>query len=98
MSTVLGIGKLTALVLVAYLCPIERFPNAQKMPSYVGLAPTTVQSADSLFHGRLKRDSNALTRWLLVEATWTHRRRVPRGSVARISRQVARRHGKNRGL
>ena len=97
LRTIPGVGELTALAVVAFLCPIERFPNAEKLGSYVGLAPTTHQSGEFAYHGKLKRDSVALLRWLLVEVSWTHRHRCPRGQVAKIARRVGRRRGTSKG-
>jgi len=97
LSTIPGVGKLTSVALVAFLCPIERFGSEEGVGSYVGLVPSTYQSGEHLYHGHLKRDSNGLLRTLLVEASWTHRLRCRRGSVAKIARRVSRRGGKGRG-
>jgi len=82
---------------VAFLCPIERFPSVEKLSSYVGLCPTTRQSADRLYHGRLKRDCNPVLRWLLVEVSWTHRVHARTGEVAKYARRLSRKRGKMRG-
>jgi transposase len=97
LSTIPGIGELTSVALVAFICPIERFSSPEKLSSYVGLCPSIRQSGESLQHGPLKRDSNGLLRWLLMEATWTHCRKVPRGAVGKIARRVGRRRGKSQG-
>lgn len=95
--TIPGVGELTAIALVAFICPIERFSTPEKLSSYVGLCPSTHQSGESLRYGALKRDSNGLLRWLLMEAYLVHCQKVPRGTVAKIARRVARRRGKNQG-
>jgi transposase len=92
-----GIGEVTAVGLAAFLCPIDRFPNVDKLTSYVGLCPTTHQSADTLYHGKLKRDVNRVLRSLVVAASWTHRVHSPKGDVAKLARRVVRRKGKMRG-
>jgi transposase len=97
LATIPGIGELTAMALVAYLCPIERFPTARKAASYVGLVPRSYQSAERQYHGKLKRDSNAFVRWLLVEASWAHRHRQRRGNVAQTVRRVTRHRGSGKG-
>jgi transposase len=98
LATIPGLGELTAVTLAAWITPIERFRTAEKLVSYLGLCPTTRQSAESLYHGRLKKDSNELIRTLLVEASWTHRSRVKRGTVARKAGRVGRRRGASREL
>lgn len=97
LSTIPGVGEVISLALAAFLCPIERFASVDKLSSYVGLAPSTHQSGESEYHGHLKRDSVALIRWLLIEGSWHHRHRVPRGTVARVARRVTRRGGKGKG-
>ena len=97
LASVPGIGELTAVGLVAFLCPIERFSNIDQLSSYAGLAPTTYQSADRRYQGHLKRDSNGLVRWLLIEASWTHRQRARSSDVARVGRRIGRRCGASRG-
>lgn len=97
LATIPGVGELTAVALVAFLTPIKRFRTVDQLSSYVGLAPTTYQSADRLYHGHLKRDSNGLVRWLLVQAAWVHRQRARQSEVSKLGRRVARRRGTSKG-
>ena len=97
LATIPGIGKLTAVALVAFLTPIARFRTVDQLSSYVGLAPTTYQSANRLYHGKLKRDSNGLVRWLLVQAAWVHRHRGRSSDVSKTATRVARRRGTAKG-
>ena len=57
LETIYGIGELTAVVLVAELCPIDRFPNIEKRCSYAGLVPTNHQIGETSYQGHLKKDS-----------------------------------------
>jgi transposase len=97
LTTIPGIGELTAVALVAWITPIERFSRVEKLVSYLGLCPTTRQSGESLYHGRLKKDSNEVIRTLLVEAYWTHRARAKLGTPAKKGRRVGRRRGASKG-
>jgi transposase len=97
LTTIPGVGELAAVTLVAFLCPIERFPTIDRLASYAGLAPSTHQSGEFCYQGKLKWDSNELLQWLLIEISWTHRQRVPRGDVARHAARVGRRRGKGKG-
>jgi transposase len=97
LTTIPGVGKLTAVALVAFLTPIERFGSADEVSSYVGLVPSTYQSGEHLYHGRLKKDSNGMLRTILVEASWTHRQRCKSGAVAKIAKRVGRRAGRGKG-
>ncbi len=97
LESIPGIGEVTAVALVAELCPIDRFPNIEKLCSYAGLVPTNHQSGESSYQGHLKRDSNQTVRWLLVEASWVHRREDTRSDVAKLAKRVSRRRGKQKG-
>jgi transposase len=97
LKSIPGIGELTAVALAGYLCPIERFPNVDKLTSYAGLCPTTHQSSDTLYHGHLKPDCSRGLRGFLIEASWKHRVHAPRGNVANCARRVSRRKGRMYG-
>jgi len=97
LETIPGIGELTAVILVAFLCPIERFRSIDQLSSYCGLCPTNHQSADRSHQGSLKADCNHLLRWVLVEAGWSHRRESRSSYIARVGRRNGRRKGVKRG-
>lgn len=97
LRTIPGVGELAAVSLTAFICPIERFPTVERLASYVGLAPSTHQSGEFAYQGKLKWDSNELLQWLLIELSWTHRQRAPRGDVGRVGARVSRRRGKGKG-
>jgi transposase len=98
LETIPGIGEFTAVALVAELCPIDRFPNVEKLCSYAGLVPTNHQSGESSYQGHLKTDSNHLVKWLMVEAAWSHRHWADkRSDVTKVARRVSRRSGKQKG-
>jgi transposase len=97
LESIPGVGKLTAVTLVAFLCPIDRFESFDDLSSYCGLCPTNHQSADSSYQGRLKTDCNTLLRTVLVEASWVHRQRAKGSYVSRVGRRIGRRKGAQRG-
>ncbi len=98
LETIPGIGEFTAVALVAELCPIDRFPNVERLCSYAGLVPTNHQSGESSYQGHLKTDSNHLVKWLMVEASWSHRHWADkRSDVTKVARRVTRRGGKQKG-
>jgi transposase len=96
LTTIPGVGKLGAVALVAFLCPIERFRSVDEVSSYLGLVPRIYQSGEHVYHGRLKKDSNGLLRTILVELSWTHRQRCRAGAVSKIAKRVGRRASRGR--
>jgi transposase len=97
LESIPGIGELTAVILVAFLCPIDRFTSFDKLSSYCGLCPTNHQSSATSYQGGLKSDCNHILRWILVEASYIHRQNARGSYVARVGRRGARRKGAKRG-
>jgi transposase len=97
LATIPGVGELTALTLVSYLCPIDRWNNVDEVVGYCGLCPTNFQSATVSRQGHLRKDSNGILRWILVEASWSARRYDPRGEVAQVGKRIGRKKGAQRG-
>jgi transposase len=97
LESIPGIGELTAVTLVAFLCPIDRFASFDELSSYCGLCPTNHQSSATSYQGSLKSDCNHILRWVLVEAAWIHRRHARGSYVSRVGRRNARRKGAKRG-
>ena len=66
--TLPGVDVAVAQTLGAALGDINRFPDGDRAASYVGLVPSTRQSADHCFHGPITKQGNSRARWLLVQA------------------------------
>ncbi len=86
-----GVGPLTALGTVLVLGPVERFPDAQHVTSYVGLIPEEDSSGGRQRFGRLSKQGNRLLRFLLVEAAQSASRYD--ASLRRAYRRLAFRKG-----
>jgi transposase len=86
-----GVGPLTALGTVLVLGPVERFPDARHVTSYVGLIPQEESSGSRHRFGHLSKQGNRLLRFLLVEAAQTASRFDP--GLRRVYRRLAFRKG-----
>jgi len=86
-----GVGPLTALGTVLVLGPVERFPDARHVTSYVGLIPQEESSGGHQRFGHLTKQGNRLLRFLLVEAAQTASRFDP--GLRRGYRRLAFRKG-----
>jgi transposase len=86
-----GVGPLTALGTVLVLGPVERFPDAKHVTSYVGLIPQEESSGGRQRFGHLTKQGNRLLRFLLVEAAQTASRLDP--GLRRTYRRLAFRKG-----
>ena len=88
-----GIGRYTALLVIAELGDVGRFPSAAKACSYVGLVPRVRSSGERVRLGRISRQGPPYLRWALVEAAQQAARRP--GPLRRRYERIARRRGRN---
>jgi len=69
--TITGVNLIVAAGLAAAIGDVGRFPNPQKLVSYVGLNPRVRQSGLGLAqHGRISKRGRSHARAMLVEAAW----------------------------
>jgi transposase len=70
-----GIDTLTAMLILAELHDVRRFPSAPALMAYLGLVPGEDSSGEKHRRGRITRTGNALVRRLLVETAWHYQHR-----------------------
>lgn len=92
LTTLHGVGPLTAMTLVAEIGDISRFPTARKLCSWAGLTPTVRNSDRRVRHGHISKQGPPSVRWVLVEAAHKAKSRPP---FASDFSKTARRRGKN---
>ncbi len=68
LMTLPGADVATAESLLAAWGDFTRFPDADHAASYIGLAPSTKQSAEHCYHGPITKRGNSQARWMLIEA------------------------------
>ena len=68
LTTIPGIGYFSALTIVSEIGKISRFKTSKKLCAYAGLVPSTRQSADKVYHGKLTKQGSPYLRWVLTEA------------------------------
>jgi transposase len=91
LTTLPGIGPITAMTLVAEIGHISRFPTARKLCAWAGLIPTVRNSDLKVRHGHITKAGPAAVRVVLTEASYQARRFPP---FATPFEQIAKRRGK----
>jgi transposase len=74
LTTLPGVGEFTALVMVAEIGDITRFPIARKLASWAGLTPTVHGSDLKVRHGHISKQGSAWLRWVMNQAAQTAKR------------------------
>ncbi len=88
-----GIGRYTALLVIAELGDVGRFASAAKLCSYAGLVPRVRASGGRVRLGAISHQGSPYLRWALVEAAQQASRRP--GPLRRRYERIARRRGRN---
>ena len=83
-----GVGRLTAMTLVAEIGDISRFPTARKLCAWAGLTPAVRNSDRKVRHGHITKQGSPWVRWILQEAAQTAKKRPPfAGTYAQLARR-----------
>src|SRR6266566_2121301 len=68
LTQIRGVGRYTAMLIIAEVGEIERFPDARHLCAWAGLTPTVRSSDGKARLGRISRQGSPALRWALVEA------------------------------
>jgi transposase len=94
LMTLPGVDFAVAETLLAALGDSARFPSGEKAAAYLGLVPSTHQSGEHCYHGRITKQGSGHARWMLVQAA-QHLSTHP-GPLGVFFRRLA--HKKNRNV
>lgn len=93
LMTLPGVDVAVAQCLIAALGDIGRFRDADHFASYLGLCPSTRQSADHCYHGPITKAGRSHTRWMMVQAA-QHVGKHP-GPLGHFFRKLSRKKNRN---
>lgn len=93
LMTLPGVSVAVATALVAAWGDPARFPDADRAASYLGLVPSTKQSADHCYHGPITKHGSSNARWLLIQAAQHAGRHA--GPIGVSFRRLCRRKNRN---
>jgi transposase len=68
LTQIRGIGRYTAMLIIAEVGEINRFPDARHLCAWAGLTPTVRSSDGKARLGHISRQGSPALRWALVEA------------------------------
>jgi transposase len=82
LTTVPGVGPVTAVAFVATVDDVSRFRGAHQLEAYLGLVPSEWSSSEVQRRGHITKAGNNRMRWLLVQAAWCILRRRKKSETA----------------
>jgi transposase len=68
LTQIRGVGPYTAMLIIAEVGEIDRFPDARHLCAWAGLTPTVRSSDGKARLGHISRQGSPALRWALVEA------------------------------
>jgi len=75
LKSIPGVSTFSALVILAEIGKVNRFPDEKKIFSYAGLVPSVHKSGDKVYYGRITKQGSKYLRWILVECARIHVRK-----------------------
>jgi transposase len=63
-----GIGDILAIVIDREIGSVDRFQSAEQLASYAGLTPKVKSSAERIYYGPMRKESNQCLKWAFIEA------------------------------
>jgi transposase len=93
LMTVPGVGPVTAARFVAAIDQVERFPNASRVASYLGLVPGEHTTGFRVKRKPLTRAGAPHVRWTLGQAAWSLYLRRPTDPMVHWAKGIAERRG-----
>jgi transposase len=94
LMTAPGVGPTTSVRFAAAIDSVERFPNAHRVESYLGLTPGENSSCQRKRKTALTKAGPRKLRWALVQAAWAARRYYKDDPLVLWSKEVEKRRGK----
>ena len=91
--TLPGVDVTVAQTIVAALGDVTRFADADRAAAYLGLVPSTRQSGEHCYHGRITKQGASHARWMLVQAAQQVGRHP--GPLGVFFRRLAKRKNRN---
>lgn len=70
LTSIPGIGRLTAMILLTEIGDINRFPGLKELACYFGLIPNCHNSGETERIGRNTKRGNVYLKYILVEVSW----------------------------
>lgn len=92
LTQIRGVGVYTAMLIIAEVGDVSRFPDARRLCAWAGLTPTIRSSDGKARLGHITKQGSSPLRWVLVEAA--QHIRAGEGSLGEAFERIAERRGR----
>lgn len=98
LKSIIGIDILSGMMILAEIGDIARFPSPDKLASYAGLVPSTYQSSQTQYSGRITKQGNANLRWILTQCVHAGIKSRKSHKLKTFYLRIERRKGKQKAI
>lgn len=98
LKSIIGISTYSALLILAEMADITRFPTPDKLASYAGIVPSTYQSSSTCYNGRITKRGSKWLRWILVQCTHASVKSRKSHKLKRFYLRIQRKKGKQKAI
>lgn len=82
-----GIDFVSAIIIVAELGDLSRFPHPRALMAYLGLVPSEYSSGNTRHRGSITKMGNKYVRRILIEAAWNYRYKAQVSRILEVRQQ-----------
>lgn len=98
LKSVVGINTFSGMMILAEIADIARFPSPNKLACYSGLVPSTYQSSQTQYSGRITKQGNAHLRWILTQCVHASIKSHKSHKLKTFYLRIARKKGKQKAI
>lgn len=98
LKSIPGISTYSALLILAEMAGIERFPSPHKLTAYAGLVPSTYQSSSTCYNGRITKRGSKWIRWILCQCVHASIKTRKSHRLKRFYLRIQRKKGKQKAI
>src|SRR3989339_1161676 len=98
LKSVVGINTFSGMMILAEMGDIVRFPSPNKLACYSGLVPSTYQSSQVQYSGRITKQGNSHLRWILTQCTHASIKSRKSHRLKQFYLRIERKRGKQKAI
>lgn len=98
LKSIPGIRTYSALLIIAEIADFSRFDSPDKIAAYAGIVPSTYQSGNSCYHGKIIRQGSKWLRWILTQCTHASVKTRKSHRIKRFYLRLLKRRGQKKAI
>jgi len=98
LKSIIGIDTYSALLIIAEVADFTRFSTPSELAAYSGLIPSTYQSGEGCYQGRITKQGSKWLRWILTQCAWAAVKSRKSHRLKRFYLRLEKKKGKQKAI